>query len=97
MVVAVVVGILFGLVGFVPYAIVTKRARAMASGGAMGYLKWLLLTFFISFAVLVVAMVVCAKVAHDVALPFALAEILTFVVVIIVFGLFGRGEKNKEE
>ena len=94
MVAAIVLGILIALIGFIPYAFVMRKSRKMVTSDVMGNLKWFLLTFVISFVVLVVALIVCAKVAHDVALPFAAAEILTFIVVTIVVGLTSRGAKN---
>ena len=93
MVIAIVLGVVIAIVGFLPYAFATTRARKMSSGDTMGHLKWLLVTFFISFAILVIALVVCTKVAHDVALAFAAAEILTFIVAIIALGLFGQKRK----
>lgn len=93
MVAAIIVGILVGLIGFAPYFIVTKKARSLAANGNPGYLKWLLITFFISFVILVIAIIVCSKVAHDVALPFAAAMMITFIVVVIVFGFANREKK----
>lgn len=92
---AIIAGIIIALVGFVPYAFMMKRSRKMMAEGSMNGLKWLLLTFVVSFAILLIALIVCSKVAHDVVLPFAFAEILTFIVVVIAYGLLNnRGAKN---
>lgn len=90
MVAAILAGIAIALVGFMPYAVVMKRSRKMMAEGSLNGVKWLLITFFISFAVLLIAVIVCSKVAHDVVLYFAIAEILAFIVVVIAYGLASR-------
>ncbi len=90
---AIIVGVLVGLIGFAPYPLVVGKTRKMPQQDGVGYLKWLLLTFIVSFAILVVALVIASKVAHSVALPFTCAMILTFVVVVIVYGLVSRKQR----
>lgn len=90
---AIAIGILVGLVGFAPYPVVIGKTSKMPQQDGVGYLKWLLVTFVISFAILVVALIVASKVAHAVALSFTCAMILTFVVVVIVYGLVSRKQR----
>lgn len=94
MVVAIVVGIIVALIGFAPYAFMMKRSRKMMAEGSLSGLKWLLLTFALSFAILIIALIICSKVAHDVAIYFAGAMILTFIVVVIAYGFATRGANN---
>ena len=94
MAIAIIAGVIVAIIGFLPYAFMIKRSRKMMAEGSLSGLKWLLLTFAISFAILIVALVVCAKVAHDVAIYFAGAMILTFIVVVIAYGLASRGAKD---
>lgn len=66
----------------------------MTSSEIMSHqLGFLLLVVALSFVILVAALVACSTLAHDVALPFALAEVLTFIVVVIVLGLASRGRR----
>lgn len=94
MAVAIVAGIIVAILGFLPYAFMIKRSRKMMAEGSLSGLKWLLLTFAASFAILLIALIACAKLAHDVAIYFAIAMILTFIVVVIAFGLASRGAKD---
>lgn len=90
---AIIVGVLVGLIGFLPYPFVIGKARKMPSQDGTGYLKWLLVTFAVSFAVLVAALIIASKFAHDVALPFAGAMVITFVASVFVYGLISRKQR----
>lgn len=95
MAVAVVLGVLAGAVSYLPHVVVTRKARTLVTAGNVaGQLGWFVLAVAVSFALLVVALVACKLAAPDVILPFAVAEIVTFVVVVVVAGFTGRNARK---
>lgn len=87
MVAAVIVGIVVGLVSIVPFRIATKKIRTVNPTHSLDMLAPFLLTIAASFVVLVAGLIVCKMAASDVLVPFAAAELVAFVVGVIVFGL----------
>lgn len=88
MVAAVIVGILVGIVSVVPFSVAVKKIRTVDPTHSLNLLGPFLLTIAVSFIILVAGMVVCKLVAPDVALGYAAAELVTFVVGVIVFGVY---------
>lgn len=95
MVVAIILGILAGAVSYIPHLLVSVKARKIiVAGNTLGTLGWFVGAIAASFVILFAALVACKLIAADVVLPFAAAEVVTFIVVAIVFGLINnRGRK----
>ena len=88
MVVAVIVGILVGAVSIIPFNIAMKKIRAVDPTHSLNLLGPFLATIAVSFVILVAGMVVCKLAFPQVALAYAAAELMTFVIGIVVFGVF---------
>ena len=84
--VAVLLGAIIGVAGFIPTFKMAGRARKMLVTNNVGSLGLLLLSFALSFIVMLVAVIICAKVARDVLLPFVLALVLGLSITAIVYG-----------
>ena len=85
---AIVLGALIGVAGFVPMFKMAGKARAMlAEKNNTGSVGLLLLSLAISFLVMIVACVICAKVARDVLLPFTFAMVVGLSATAIVYGI----------
>lgn len=88
MAIAIIAGILAGLVSLVPmWAGVRSAKRMDAQQSAAGYLTPVLLAVGGSFVVLALATVICVVVARSSVVPFALAEACTLVVVALGYGI----------
>ncbi len=85
MVVAVIAGVVAGALSIVPFRVSTRKIRTVNPTHSLDMLAPFLLTIFASFLVLIAGMVACKLVAPDVIVPFLIAEILAFVIGIIVF------------
>lgn len=88
MVVAIIVAVLVGLVSVIPFNVAIKKIRAVDPTKSLNLLGPFLLTIAASFVILVAGMIVCKLVAPDVALAYAVVELVAFVVGVIVFGVF---------
>ena len=97
MVVAIIVAVLVGLVSVIPFNVAIKKIRAVDPTKSLNLLGPFLLTIAASFVILVAGMVVCKLVAPDVALAYAVAELVAFVVGVIVFGVYCRSVDRKEK
>ena len=76
MVVAIIVAVLVGLVSVIPFNVAIKKIRAVDPTKSLNLLGPFLLTIAASFVILVAGMVVCKLVAPDVALAYAVAELV---------------------
>ena len=83
MAVAIIVAVLVGLVSVIPFNVASKKIRAVDPTKSLNLLGPFLLTIAAAFVI-----VVCKLVAPDVALAYAVAELVAFVVGVIVFGVF---------
>ena len=83
----IVLGILAGVVGFLPIAVSMRLARRVSSDAIMALATCGLGGIFASLVLLVVMLILCAKLAHDVLIGFAAAEIIVFLACTIVFVL----------
>lgn len=88
MVAAVIVGIIVGAASIFPFRVATRKIRTVNPTHSLELLAPFLLTIIASFAILIAGMVVCKLVAPDVAVAYSIAELVTFVVGVIVFGAF---------
>ncbi len=86
MVVAIVLGALAGVVGFLPLVRSIDLAKNATPTSNLGHAGALLLGVLVSFVILAVAVVVCIVVARDLTVAFALAEAGALIVSAIVFG-----------
>mgnify|MGYP006976544906 CR=1 FL=1 len=88
MAIAIIAGILAGLVSLVPmWAGVRSAKRMDAQQSAAGYLTPVLLAVGGSFVVLALATVICVVVARSSVVPFALAKACTLVVAALGYGI----------
>ena len=89
MVVAVIVGVLVGLVSIIPFYFAAKNARKIdPTSGSMALLAPFLLTIAISLVILLAGLIVAKLAVPDLALMFAAGEFVAFVVGVIVFGIY---------
>ncbi len=88
MVVAVIVGILVGAVSIIPFSVAIKKIRTVDPTHSLNLLGPFLATIAASFVILIAGMVVCKLAFPQVALAYAAAELMTFVIGIVVFGVF---------
>lgn len=88
MVAAVIAGIIVGLASIVPFRVATKKIRTVNPTHSIDMLAPFLLTIAASFVILIAGMIVCKLAAPDVVVAYSIAELLAFVVGVIVFGVF---------
>ena len=93
MVLAVVLGILFGVVGFLPLFAGIRIVKKIPATNTYGFLGLYLGCIFISAILLVVPLLVCSKVAHDVAFAMAIAELVVFIALVAVLGIMRIRQK----
>ena len=87
MAVAIILGALAGLAGFIPLWFGLRLTRKTTHAGVAGSMTVLLLGLLVSFAVLLGCAFGCIYVARDLALPFVLAEVVALSVIAIVYGV----------
>lgn len=85
--IAIIVGALVGAAGFIPLLKLSTRARKMMVDNKTGSVGLLVLSLAISFLVMLLCVVVCAKLARDVLMPFVLALAVGLSVTAIVCGI----------
>lgn len=93
MVLAVLLGVLFGIIGALPLFGSLRLVKGIPATNTYGFLGLFLGAILISLILLVVPLIVCAKTAHDVALPMAIAEMLVFLVLVIALGVWRIRQK----
>lgn len=91
MVLAVVAGVVAGILGFVPLFVSMRLSRKSLTLSTANTAMQGLVGAFVSLVVLAAALLVCARVAHDVVLPFGLAEMFALVASTSVYTLFRNG------
>lgn len=88
LVIAIVLGALVGAVGFVPtLKLSTRMRKMMAEKNNVGSVGLLLLSLAVSFLVMILVILVVAKLAKDVLLPFVLALAMGLSATAIVYGI----------
>ena len=80
MIVPVLAGIAAGIIGFLPLFISLRLARRSTNLSAMSAGLYGLAGTFVSLIVVAVCLIVCARNARDVVLPFGVAEIVALIV-----------------
>ena len=85
--IAIIVGALIGVAGFIPTFKLAGHARKMMVTNNIGSLGLLLLSFVLSFIVMLIAIALCNHFAKDVLLPFVLALVLGLIITAIVYGI----------
>lgn len=86
MIIAIVLGAISGVLGFLPLYLGLRLARKATPTSNLGHAGALLLGVLLSFLILVAAFGTCALAARDLVLPFVLAEVAGLVVSAIAFG-----------
>ena len=84
---AVLVGIVIGVISFVPLVFGMNKARMATPTSNLGHAGALLLGVLLSFVILAVAVVLCIVFFRDLVLPFVLAEVAALIVAAIAFGV----------
>ncbi len=97
MAVAVIVGILVGAVSIIPFRVAANRIRSVNPTNTIGMLGAFLLTIVISFLILIAGMIICRAVAPDVVVAYAIAELVAFVVGVIIFGIVIAMRRRSEK
>lgn len=80
MIAAIALGIVAGIVGFIPLFVALRLSRKSTSMSPLNAGLYGLAGFFVSLVVVAIALIVCALVARGSVVPFAVAEIITLVV-----------------
>ena len=88
MVAAVIAGIIVGVLSIIPFKVATSKIRTVNPTHSIDMLAPFLLTIAASFVILIAGMIVCKLAAPDVVIAYSIAELLAFVVGVIVFGVF---------
>lgn len=88
MVLAIVLGVIVGFLGFLPLFGGLQLVKRTTSTSNLGPAGASLLGVFGSFLVLAAALVVCILVARDMVLPFTLSVVVSLVVSTIGYGAY---------
>lgn len=75
-----------GAVSIIPFRVATKKIRSANPTHSLDMLAPFLLTIILSFLILIAGLIICKLVAPDVIMAYAIAELLAFVLGVIVFG-----------
>lgn len=86
--VAIILGILAGAIGFIPIFVAIRLSRRSTSTSVMSAAACGLLGSLVSLIVVVVELLLCSHLAHDVLLPFGISELLALIVVTAVYVVY---------
>jgi uncharacterized membrane protein YhaH (DUF805 family) len=86
--VAIILGILAGAIGFIPIFVAIRISRHSTSTSVMSAAACGLLGSLVSLIVVVVELLLCSQLAHDVLLPFGIAELLALIVVTATYVVY---------
>lgn len=86
--VAIILGIIAGAIGFIPIFVAIRLSRRSTSTSVMSAAACGLLGSFVSLVVVVVELLLCSKLAHDVLLPFGISELLALIVVTAIYVVY---------
>jgi hypothetical protein len=81
------------VVGFLPLFAGIRIVKKIPATNTYGFLGLFLGCIFISAILLVVPLLVCSKVAHDVAFAMAIAELVVFIALVAVLGIMRIRQK----
>ena len=96
LIIAVVCGLLSGVVGFVPLLVGLNLTKKVTSTSNFGHMSILIISLIVSFAAMFAFAVLCVVLARDYAMPFVLAEAVALSVAAIAFGVV-RSKGNSKE
>lgn len=88
MVLAIVLGIVAGFAGFIPLFIALRLSRRSTSTSPLSAGLYGLAGFFVSMVVVAVALIICALVARESVVPFAIAEIVTLIAATSIYVVY---------
>ncbi len=91
MVLAILAGVVAGFVGFIPLYISMRLSKRSLSLSTANTALYGLAGVFISLVVAAAELIICAKVARGVILPFGLSEMLALIVSTSVYTMFRNG------
>lgn len=94
MVLAIALGILAGIAGFLPLVFGLHRVKHMTDSGNLGHMGVLMLCLLLSFVLMFAFAILCINVNRDAALPFVLSEAGALSVTAIVFGVTRLARKS---
>lgn len=97
MVLAIILGLLSGVVGFIPLVIALARTKHNPQTGNFAPMAKLLLGLFASFAVLIICAILFIAFDKPSGLPFALAEALALSISAIAYGIHSHKVRKKSE
>ncbi len=86
-VIAIILGALAGLVGFLPLLFGLRMTKKTVSAGVAGSMAVLFLALLVSFVILVMTAVVCIALDRGLGLPFVAAEVVALSTVAIAYGM----------
>ena len=84
---AIILGLLSGVLGFLPLFVGLRMTKKVTETGNFGHMAILMLALLISFALLFACAIACVMLARDLALHFALSEAVGLCLVTIGFGI----------
>ena len=95
MIIAIIIGIVAGLLAIVPFYFAAKNAKKIdPTAGSFSMLGPFLLTIVVSFAILVCVLALGKTISPNNIVPLAVSEFVAFVIGVIVLGvLFAKGRK----
>ena len=96
MVVAIICGALAGIVGFAPLLVGLNMTKKVTSTSNFSGMNILVISLILSFALMFAFAIICANVAHDVAVYFVFAEAVALSVAAIAFGVMRLRNNGKE-
>lgn len=88
--IAIIIGILIGAASCLPFRYAAIRVRTVNPTHTGSLAGLFFAAIAVSFVVLGAGIVVCGLVARDVLLAYALAEVVSFIVAVIAFGLISK-------
>lgn len=86
-IVAIVAGIVVGVIGVVPLFVASKKVRKVNPISQMDMLAPFAITMAVSFIILICGMIVCRVAFPDMAKFFTMAEFVAFVLSVFLFGI----------
>ena len=99
MLVAVILGIVFGAISFIPFIVALKASKRVTATSNVSLSSLLLLSVFASFVLLFAGVLGCYFVAKDILLIFAISEVAVVVVAAFILAIYVRtrdtNSKNK--
>ena len=83
---AIILGAVWGVVGFLPLFGALRLSRRIPADSSFGQMGVCLVGLAISFLVLLIGVLICSKVARPLCLPFALAVAIALSISAICYG-----------